>query len=154
MKPRLLIGLGHDDMGDEGVGGHIAAELFGDGRLPEDTEVRWGRMNLDSLGEEVQRRERIVVLHALYDDIEVGEVEVLRDSVGTLEEHESKIPFLPVHRAKSILRAKRDVPTSARVTFMAVGIDEDVMASDLSPYLSREVPGIVDEVLYELSRST
>jgi hydrogenase maturation protease len=151
MKSKLVVGLGHEDDGDEGIGGHVAAALFSDSRLPEDTDVRWGRADLGRLADDVRKRDKIIVVHALYEDLGIGEVEVVEDDVEPLKEQESKLAFPSVLRAERILRTKRDVPNAACVAFMAVGIDGDGPTSELSPDLNREIPGLVDRVLYELN---
>ena len=150
MQPKLVVGLGNDYMGDEGVGAHVAAALFGDGRLPEDTEVRWGRTKLDLSEQELRSRKRIVVIHALLDDLEPGQVEVVEGDEGRLWKRATKIPFLPERSVERFLRAKRDCSAAAQVAFVAVVIDGDEMTSELSSALDREVPIIVDRVLDEL----
>jgi hydrogenase maturation protease len=151
MKPKLVLGLGHEDEGDEGIGGHVAAALFSDDRLPEDTDVRWGRADLERLNQDVRERDRIIVVHALYEELSVGDVEVVDDDVEPLKERVSKLAFPSVLRAESVLSRKRSVPNVAHIAFMAVGIDGHNMTSELSPDLSREIPGLVERVLYELN---
>lgn len=151
MKPKLVLGLGYEDEGDEGIGGHIAAAVFRDGRLPEDTDVRWGGADLDGLSEDVRERERIIVIHALYEDLGIGEVEVVEDDVDPLREQGSKLAFPSILHAERLMRTRRDMPNAAHVAFMAIGIDGGNMTSVLSSDLSREIPGIVDRVLYELN---
>jgi Ni,Fe-hydrogenase maturation factor len=122
MKPKLVIGLGNDAMGDDGVGGHVAAALFGDGRLPDDTEVRWGRMNLEVRDHDLRDRNRILVIQAQFDDLEPGAVSVVAGE-----------------------------GPEARITFISVSIDGEAMTPELSVELNREIPAIVDRVLDELS---
>jgi hydrogenase maturation protease len=150
IKPILVIGLGNPLMGDEGIGWHLAGRLASDERLPETVEVMYGGTDLLSCADQMEERDRVILIDAILDLEAPGSVTVYR-TFEELRSDSTNAHHLSVVDAIGLLQATSPVLASARFTLLAIGVDYASVETDLSPAIAARVPGIIDRILAEIA---
>jgi hydrogenase maturation protease len=145
MKPVLVIALGNPLMGDEGIGWHVAERLAADPRLPARVEVVWGGTDLLRLADRIAGRSRVILIDALLDGANPGDVSVF-DSLAGLDPRQEHAHHLSVVEAVQLLSMVVPVP----FTLLAVSVSSVEMRPDLSAELAASLPAIIDRVLEKL----
>jgi hydrogenase maturation protease len=145
-KPMIVAGLGNMLAGDDGVGGHVAALLAADPRLPSCVEAAAVGTDLLRLGPRLVGRRHVVLLDALLEPGAVGAVRVWRDSAD-FELAQPHAHRLSAPQALALLRLA--VPGLDRVaaTWITIGVADCTITHGLSPALQQRLPGIADDVL-------
>jgi len=156
MKPLLVIGLGNPLMGDEGIGWHVAERLAGDPRLPAGVEVVCGGTDLLRHADRMEERRRVIVVDALRDDAEPGNVWVGEDPGGAgaaacqslpgLGDRQDNAHCLSAVQAIQLLRMTIPVP----ITLLGISIPCANIQAGLSPELTARMAAILERVLREL----
>lgn len=151
MKPNLVIGLGNPLVGDEGIGWHVAERLAGDPRLPEDTEVLWGGTDLLRLTDQMEDRRRVILIDALLDPSEPGNISVFEDGFPGLEDRQEHAHHLSAMQAVRLLKTASPCMDGVRFTLVAIVVDSANIGCELSASLAAKMPQILDRVLQELA---
>jgi hydrogenase maturation protease len=140
-------------MGDEGIGWHIIDQLAHDPRLPEDTELVWCGTDLLACADQVEGRSRVILVDAMLDACQVGNVVVLRDESGllALEDRQWHVHHLSLTQAIHLLRIASPSFATVRFSLIAICIDSARGQPELSPRLAARMPEILDCVLQELA---
>jgi len=152
VKSHLVIGLGNQLMGDEGVGWHVINRLAFEPRLPEDTELLWCGTDLLAYADQIEGRSRITLVDALLDPSHVGSVAVFGDGNGLrgLEDRQWHVHHLSLTQAMHLLRIALPSFETACLNLIAVCIDSARMQPELSPAVAARMPQILERVLQEL----
>jgi hydrogenase maturation protease len=147
MKGVLVIGLGNPLMGDDGVGCAVAERLARDPRLPDDTEVLCGGTDLLRYQERMEGRNRVILLDAFEDDAEPGSVVRFDDVAAVLDDRQEHVHQLSAVQAMGLLQTM----TPVRFTLLGIRIPAVRVGAALSRAVAERMPGIVEEVLREVS---
>ena len=146
MKPRLVLGLGNELAGDDGIGVRVVERLAAHPGLPDGIEVRVGGADLLRSQDALHGREQVILVDAVLGSETPGTVVPLDPGDPRLVDQGGAHQLSPT-AALALLRvvdpALRDLP----VTLAGVVIDRAEVADSLSPELSREVDTIVERVL-------
>jgi hydrogenase maturation protease len=145
MKPVLVIGLGNTLMGDDGVGCVVAVRLAADPRLPCHVEVLEGGSDLLRFVDEVQGRERVIVVDAVLEPGSPGKLA----SVPDADERQPNAHQLSAPQAAQLL----GLATGARIELLGISVDSVLAGEGLSPLIEASVPAVVDHLLQEVSGS-
>ena len=147
MKPVLVIGLGGEWMGDDGVGLRAAERLAKDSRLPRDVEVVCGGADLLRFADRAAGRREVLILDALEDaSAEPGSVSVIED----LDGFDCRSPHAHALSAVDAIGVLRGV-TGARIRLAAIAIRSAERGAGLSAPVSARLAEIVDRVLRMVS---
>jgi hydrogenase maturation protease len=149
MKPLLIIGLGNTLMGDDGVGCAVVERLAADPRLPDYAEAVNGGSDLLRCAGWMEGRSRVVVIDALQDGGDPGNVLVL-EGAGGLDEGQSHAHHLSAVQSIRLLQMAAPTP----FTLLGISIQSVKAGSGLSPMLAGQMPAILDRVLRELTWSS
>jgi hydrogenase maturation protease len=152
VKPVLVIGLGNPLMGDDGIGWHVAGRLAADQRLPDSVEVIYGGTDLLACADQMEDRDRVVLIDAILDLDAPGSVTVYR-SFEDLRTDSAGAHHLSVVDAIGLLQAISPELASVEFTLVAIGVDYARMETDLSPAIVARVQEIIDRILTEIARS-
>ena len=147
MKPILVIGLGNPLMGDDGIGWHVAEGLACHPELPPEVEAIGGGTDLLRLAGEIEGRTAVVVVDAIQDEGEIGEISVFEDLSG-LEERQDHAHHLSAAQAIGLLR----MVTRARFRLLCISVHGARIGGGLSPELAGRVPAILDRVIQEATK--
>jgi len=152
VKSHLVLGLGNQLMGDEGIGWHVINRLACDPRLPGDTELLWGGTDLLACAEQIEGRSRVTLVDALLDPSQVGSVAVFGDGNGlrSLEDRQWHVHHLSLTQAIHLLRIVSPSLETARLSLVAICIDSAPLQPELSPALAAKMPQILECVLQKL----
>jgi hydrogenase maturation protease len=146
VKPVLILGLGNELAGDDGIGIRVARELQ-ERRLPPDLEVRTAGPDLLHAHDAMRGRERIVLIDAVLGSEPVGTVLPLDPTDPALDRQGSSVHQLPPTAALDLLRAVDPALRDTPVTLLGVVIDRARVDDRLSPELNARLDAITDRVL-------
>jgi hydrogenase maturation protease len=142
-------------MGDEGIGWHVVDRLARDPRLPKDTDLIWCGTDLLACADQVEGRNRVILVDAMLDASQVGSVLVFRggekDGLRGLEDRQGHVHHLSLTQAIHLLRIASPYFETARLRLIAICIDSARIQPELSPMLASRMPEILDRVLRELA---
>lgn len=110
MKPELVIGLGNPLMGDDCVGHIVAERLADDPRLPEGVEVLCGGTDLLRCAGQMAGRRRVIVIDALQDGGEPGEIVAVKQADVELDPHQAHAHHLSAVQAMRLLDMNSPTP--------------------------------------------
>lgn len=150
MKPTLVIGLGNPLAGDDAVGCHVAESLGRDVRLPPGVEVLCGGTDLLRCLPAMQGREHIVLVDAALDDAPGGTIQVHRDCLTGLDDHQPHAHHLSPVQTMDLIRRHAPEIGATRTTLVAVPVPAVHIGLGLSSLVAARLPAIVDAVLQEL----
>jgi hydrogenase maturation protease len=147
MKPVLVIGVGNTLMGDDGIGVQIAAAVASDPRLPETVEVIRGGTDVLLFEDQMQLRDRVILIDAVLGDKPVGTVERFEPPFPELENRQLSAHHLSVPAMIGLLQLADPWIRTVRFTVVAINIHEAEARGELSPALSARFREIVDTVM-------
>lgn len=147
MKPVLILGMGNPLMGDDGIGWRVAETLASDPRFPDDAEVICGGTDLLRWADDMEGRQRIILIDAVLGDGPPGTVEVFHDRFETLESRQWNVHHLSTPQALGLLRGTSAGLLDIRFSLLAVMVRSVQARPGLSPELNARLPEIVDLVL-------
>jgi hydrogenase maturation protease len=150
IKPILILGVGNTLLRDEGVGVHVVQRLQ-TMDLPEDVEVlEGGVLGLDLL-EEMENREKLIIVDAVQGDGSPGttyrltrkEIEMGAGRCLT-SLHEIDLPYV-LHTADLLGQHINPIIIGVEPKDMGIGLE-------LSPEIEAQIPKVIDLVLKEIGR--
>ena len=153
--PRLVLGLGNDLMGDDGVGPELVRALGEDPRLPPDVEVSCGGTDLLGCLPLLRGRTRIVLVDAA-EGARAGEVIELDAWGEAASAPAGEAPgaggahSLSVPASLAVLRCAEPELAATELRLVALTVQSVAAGAGLSPELRRRVPALVDHVLRTL----
>ena len=151
MKPRLVLGLGNDLAGDDGVGVRVAERLRSHPRLPADLEVRAGSDLLRWHDAMAGRREVVLVDAVLDPDAaRTGTILVLDPADGRLPDAGGSVHHLSPTAAVRLLRAVDPAIRAVPITLWGIVIGSAEVGDALSPELDRALDAITEQLLAAL----
>jgi hydrogenase maturation protease len=154
--PVLLLGLGNRLAGDDGVGAHIVTAVKNDPLVPSGVEIREGGSDLLRLLPHLDGRRHLVIVDALLDPARAGEVTVVTDT-ECFEMEQPHAHQLSAVQALALMRRLDPGLARTACTWVAIAVSSATLSRNLSPELSRALPGIVQRVLgilHELTGTT
>jgi hydrogenase maturation protease len=146
MKPQLVIGLGNPLMGDDGIGCIVAERLANHPRLPENVEVICGGTDLLRHAGRIEGRSSVVVIDAVQDVGEPGNVVSLATDDAGLDERQQHVHQLSAVQCIRLLQ----MTTSATFLLLGISISAGRVHHGLSPELSGRMPMILGTILGKL----
>lgn len=141
----LILGLGNELLGDEGVGVH-GVRLLQELALPEDSVVlEIGTAILDALPE-LEQAERVIVLDAMKENSRAGTVYKIP------LDHCSGSPCIASMHGFDIFRVMALTGRAEPPPVMVFGVEPDMIgwSMALSPSVAESLPYLVEAVLQEL----
>jgi hydrogenase maturation protease len=144
--PVLVLGLGNQLAGDDGIGARVASALAADPRLPAGVEARQAGSDLLRLADALSGRRNVVLVDAVLDADRVGAVDVVADTLS-LGQHQGHAHHLSAVQSLALLRTVRPELARSAVTWITIAIGDVRIARDLSPELESALPEIVEQVL-------
>ncbi len=150
MKPRLVLGLGNDLAGDDGIGLRIAERLADHPDLPDDVEVRVGGADLLRAQDALRGREQIFLVDAVLGSEEPGTVVCLDASDARLANQRGSAHQLSPTAALALLRAVDPALREVPVHVLGVVIESARVGDSLSPDFDRQLEDITERTLASL----
>lgn len=141
----LILGLGNELLGDEGVGVH-GVRLLQELALPEDTvALEIGTAILDALPE-LEHAERVIVLDAMKENSPAGTVYKIP------LDHCSGSPCIASMHGFDIFRVMALTGRTEPPPVMVFGVEPEMIgwSMSLSPSVAKSLPYLVEAVLREL----
>lgn len=154
IKPILVLGLGNDLAGDDGIGIRVARRLSGHPDLPQDVEVRMAGADLLRAHEAMRGRDRVFLIDAVLGSDAPGTVVVLDPTDPALADAGGSAHQLSPTAALSLLQAIDPALTRIPMTLLGVAIQKADVSDRLSDALADRLESITAAVLLHLTPSS
>ncbi|MGK7311561.1 MAG: hydrogenase maturation protease [Candidatus Longimicrobiales bacterium M2_2A_002] len=151
MKPVLVLGLGNDLAGDDGIGVRVARRLAQHPELPGDVEVRVAGPDLLRAHDALHGRARVFLIDAVLGPDEPGTLLVLDPADPGLAEAGGSAHQLSPTGALRVLRAADPALADLPIVLLGITIEGAVMGAGLSDALADRLDTITAHVLRHLS---
>lgn len=152
----LVVGVGNELLGDEGLGMHVARSLLAErASLPSQVDVLPAGTSLLDFVQEMSRYSRVIIVDAVHNGQKPGtiyRVETLAELARQLE----TLPPISLHEWSLIetLRAAEELGLlPAQLTLIGAEPESIAPSAELTPMLARAAQQIVSMLLEELRNS-
>ena len=154
VKPILVLGLGNDLAGDDGVGVRLARRLARHPGLPGDVEVRVAGIDLLRAHDMLHGRAQVFLLDAVLGPEEPGTLLVLDPADPELADTGASAHQLSPTGALAVLRAADPALADIPIALLGVTIEGAVIGTRLSDAMTDRLDAITARLLRCLSGET
>lgn len=138
MKPALILGLGNALMGDDGAGARVAELLAADGAVTERAEVIAGGTDVLRWMDQLDGRERVVLVDAVACCDEPGRISVVDEPL--LDRLPGYAHSLSAGQAVELMRSLMPGLQKTKFTWVLVHVTSVRLGPELSSEVAASVP--------------